>query len=167
MRKHINLKWLRELSDQGLSQKDIARRLGVSEGGVSKALRRINTAAAKDVALRTAGRINDRKLNVMDQLGELVAKLRAELDNIEQELESRPGKERMAWQDQQIKYAAELRKQISVVMDVMKTMYDINEVRTFQEVVIEEIGHADEETKQRIVNRLRDRRALGELTFPS
>lgn len=55
----------------------------------------------------------------------------------------------------------EIRSHIESGMDLAKLLVDIDEVRTFQQAVIEAIGEADERTKERIIAKLRQRRALG------
>lgn len=55
----------------------------------------------------------------------------------------------------------EIREHIKTAMELGKLLIDIDEVRKFQQSVIEAIGEADEATQQRIVTKLRERRALG------
>lgn len=55
----------------------------------------------------------------------------------------------------------EIREHIKTAMDLGKLLIDIDEVRKFQQAVIEAIGEADADTQQRIIVKLRERRALG------
>lgn len=55
----------------------------------------------------------------------------------------------------------EIREHIKTSLDLAKLLIDVDEVRKFQQAVIEAIGEADEPTRQRIVAKLRERRALG------
>jgi hypothetical protein len=55
----------------------------------------------------------------------------------------------------------ELREHIKTAVDLGKLLIDIEQVRVFQQAVIEAIGEADEPTRQRLVAKLRERRALG------
>lgn len=56
---------------------------------------------------------------------------------------------------------AEIREHVTTGVKLMQTLIDVNEVRAFQEAVLEAIGEADPATRERIVNRLKERRALG------
>lgn len=55
----------------------------------------------------------------------------------------------------------EIREHIKTSMDLAKLLIDVEEVRKFQQAVIDAIGEADEETRRRILAKLRERRALG------
>lgn len=55
----------------------------------------------------------------------------------------------------------EIREHIKTAMDLGKLLIDIDEVRKFQQAVIDAIGEADVDTQHRIIAKLRERRALG------
>ncbi len=55
----------------------------------------------------------------------------------------------------------EIREHVETSMKLMKLLVDVDEVRKFQQAVLEAIGEADEPTKHRIIAKLRERRALG------
>lgn len=55
----------------------------------------------------------------------------------------------------------EIREHIKTSMDLAKLLIAVDEVQKFQQSVIEAIGEADEPTKQRLLAKLRERRALG------
>jgi hypothetical protein len=55
----------------------------------------------------------------------------------------------------------EVREHIKTSMELAKLLVDVNEVRKFQQAVIEAIGEADAATKQRLLAKLRERHALG------
>ena len=55
----------------------------------------------------------------------------------------------------------EIREHVKTAIELGKLMIDIEEVRAWQHTVIEAIGDADEPTRQRIIAKLRERRALG------
>lgn len=55
----------------------------------------------------------------------------------------------------------ELREHIKTGMDLQKLLIDVAEVQKFQQAVIEAIGEADPATQQRILAKLKQRRAVG------
>lgn len=61
----------------------------------------------------------------------------------------------------QVSALREVREHLETSMTMAKLMIDIDEVRRFQQAVLEAIGAADEPTRQRIIQNLRQQRALG------
>jgi hypothetical protein len=55
----------------------------------------------------------------------------------------------------------EAREHIKTSLELGRLLVDIEEVRAFQQAVIEAIGEADEATRERVIAKLRQRRALG------
>ncbi len=64
-----------------------------------------------------------------------------------------------------VKAIKEIREHVKTSMDLLRLLIDVDEVRKFQDAVIEAIGEADEPTKHRILAKLRERRALGSTLF--
>ena len=62
----------------GVSQ--IARKLGVTKGCISKRLKDLRVAITKDVTLRSAPQIVDRQIGAMDQLNRVNKLINGELD---------------------------------------------------------------------------------------
>lgn len=59
---------LEELVRQGNGVSEIARKLGVTKGAISKRLKALNVAIAKDVTLYHAGEIVEKRINTIEQL---------------------------------------------------------------------------------------------------
>jgi molybdenum-dependent DNA-binding transcriptional regulator ModE len=55
----------------------------------------------------------------------------------------------------------EIREHVKVSVDLAKLLIDIEEVRKFQNAVLDAIHEADPATRERIIAKLRERRALG------
>lgn len=55
----------------------------------------------------------------------------------------------------------EIRAHIESSLTLAKLLVDIDEVKKFQTAVLEAIAEADEPTRQRIISKLRERRAVG------
>ena len=161
MRRKIDLQQLKMLSNKGLSGAEIAKTLGVSPGAVSKNLKSLKLAISQDVILREAKKINDKQLNAMSRLEKMSEDVDHELEAINKELEETPKGGKTELRELKIKFNAEGRKQINSHVDLAKMVYDIGEVRKFQETVIEVIGEVDGEIRNEILKRLKERRALG------
>jgi DNA-binding transcriptional regulator GbsR (MarR family) len=158
-KKFSNLE-LEPLIREGLGVSEIARKLGVSKGSVSKRLKELRVGITKDVALRSASQIVDRQINAMDQLNRINSLIHKELNYIEENIETAKGEERRELQDQRLKHVAEVRKQLHLLLDIAQALYNAEEVKAFQETVLEEIGRASPEIQERIIEGLQQRRAI-------
>ena len=156
----IPLFQLERLVSEGNGVSEIARKLGVTKGAVSKRLKSLKVAISKDVALRSAPRIVDRQINAMDQLKRINGLINGELDYIEENIKTAKGRSRVELQEQRLKHVAEIRKQVSLLLDIAQTLYNAEEVAAFQQIVLEEIGNASLETRERILQRLNQARAI-------
>ena len=146
---------------QGFGVSQIARAMGVSKGGVSKALKRMEVGITKDVALRSAPQIADEKINAMAQLSKINQSIHKELEYLEEEIDkSVTQEERISLQDQKLKHTAEIRKELNLLLSIISTLYNAEEVSAFQRIVLEEINCVSPEIKQRILERLNEVRAV-------
>jgi hypothetical protein len=59
-----------------------------------------------------------------------------------------------------LKACAEIRNQLSLQLDIFKTLCDLETVREFQAEVLTAIGDVSKETRDAIIKRLKERRAL-------
>ena len=156
----ISLVQLERLVREGNGVSQIAKKLGVAKGSVSKRLKDLRVGITKDVVLRSAPQIVDRQLNAMDQLKKINTLINGELDYIEKNIETATGQERRELQEQRLKHVAEVRKQLGLLLEIAQALYNAEEVAAFQQSVLEEIGHAAPEVRDRILQRLNERRAI-------
>jgi len=156
----ISLVQLERLVREGNGVSQIAKKLGVAKGSVSKRLKDLRVGITKDVVLRSAPQIVDRQLNAMDQLKKINTLINGELDYIEKNIETATGQERRELQEQRLKHVAEVRKQLGLLLEIAQAIYNAEEVAAFQQSVLEEIGHAAPEVRDRILQRLNERRAI-------
>ena len=159
-RKKISFIQLDQLVRKGKSVSEIAKELNVTKSCVSKALKKVEVAITKDVALRSAPEIVDRQIDAMGQLRKVNDMINSELDYIERNIQTATGAERKDLQRQRLEHVAEIRKQVSLLLDIARTLYDAEEVAAFQKIILEEIGRAAPEVQERIVNRLNERRVI-------
>jgi transposase len=158
---------LEKLLRDGLSQKEVAERFKVSEGTISKNVKALTFASAKDVVLRSASKINDKKLNAMTRLERIAKVVEDELTYIRKTIKNTKGEERREWQEVQLKHTAEIRKQVNLLLEIAQALYNIEEVNAFKKIVLEEIGNESEELRNRILQRIRSRRTYSGLAGPS
>lgn len=143
---------------EGLTMEKIGERFGVTKSTISKNAKALTFAKSQDVVLRAASKINDRKINAMGRLERIAKGIEDELTYVEKTMKGASGEERRAWEENHIKYNAEVRKQIALLREIALTLYNVEEVEAFKKIVLEEIGGVDEEIRKRILDRIRSRR---------
>jgi hypothetical protein len=151
---------LERLVKEGNGVSEIARKLGVTKGAVSKRLKALNVAITKDVTLHHAGKIVEKKLDAVAQLEKINQAINVELDRIQEDLKEAKGDGRLALQMIQIKHSEEIRKQLALQLDIFKALYDITAVAEFQKEVLEAIGNASPEIRDQIIHNLQKTRAI-------
>ena len=156
----IDINLAHQMVNRGKSQKEIAKHFGVSEAAVSKMFKKMRGYIPRVVALEKASELADEKLDAMGQLRHVNALINQELDHIEENIQTATKEERRAWQDQKLKHVKEIRKQLGLLLNIAQTLYNVEEVKLFQETVLEVIGNASEELREKIIRELQQRRAL-------
>jgi len=151
---------LEKLVREGNGVSQIAKKMGVTKGAVSKALKRLNVAISKDVALRSAPEVVEKKLDAMSQLININKLINNELSYIEENIKTASMKERKELQDQKLKHVAEVRKQLGLLLNIAQTFYNIEEVKRFQEIVIKAIGSVSPELRKEIIHALHQENAI-------
>jgi predicted transcriptional regulator len=144
-----------------MSGVEIAKTFGVSKGAVSKNLKSLTKAISQDIILREAEKINNKQLSAMDRLEKMSQDVDREVDLINEELEVTAEGGKNELREIKLKYRAEGRKQTNTKVDLGKMMYDMSEVRKFQETLIEILGEMSIEKRDEFLRRLKERRALG------
>lgn len=176
---------LARLLSSGKSGKEVAQVFGVTEGAISKARKELNISVVKNVALENAHRVVEKNLDTLGQLQKINAYANDLLDLLMrwnrgdsealQILESQVRKvKRGSKEDPEevteyrfkdprelaLKAMAEIRGQLSLQLDIFKTLYDVEAIAEFQREVLEAIGEVDANTRNRIVQRLKESGAL-------
>ena len=174
---------LEQLVREGNGVSEIARKLGVSKGTVSKRLKALNTAISKDVTLRSAPEIVERKLDAISELQKINDNANEILDLLMrwnrgenealQILESQVRKVRVKGSEEEIteykfkdprelalKAMAEIRGQLNLQLEIFKTLYDMKAVASFQQEVLDAIAEASPEVRDAIIHRLNEKRAI-------
>jgi transcriptional regulator with XRE-family HTH domain len=176
---------LSQLLRAGKSQKEIAQVFGVTEGAISKAKKELNISVVKNVGLESAHRVVDKHLNTIAQLQKINSNANELLDLLMawnrgddtalQILESQVRKvkrgtrkepeevEEYRFKDPRelaLRAMAEIRGQLSLQLDMFKTLYDVEAIAEFQREVLEAIGEVSPDVRNRIVQRLKEGGAL-------
>ncbi|MBP1715430.1 MAG: uncharacterized protein H6Q42_3633 [Deltaproteobacteria bacterium] len=174
---------LEQMVRDGFGVSEIARKVGVSKGTVSKRLKALNVAITQNVTLRHAGEIVDKKLDAIGQLQKINDNANELLDLLMrwnrgdetalQILESQVRKVKVKGSEEEVteykfkdprelalKAMAEIRGQLSLQLEIFKSLYDLAAVAEFQKEVLEAIKDASPEIKDRIVHNLQKSRAI-------
>ena len=136
------------LIDGGSTQAQAARELGVSRQAVSKRLIELRGRTTKVMVTKKINQVVEQKLDAVDQLN----KINVEANRLLDELEQTP--------ELKLKVMAEIRGQLRLQLDIFQTLYDMQAVKEFQQEVLSAIGEADKETRNAIINRLNQKRAI-------
>ena len=176
---------LNQMLRAGKSQKEVAHVFGVTEAAISKAKKELNIAVVKNIALESASRVVDRNLDAVAQLQkindyanellDLLMKWNRGDEEALQVLESQVStkKVRIGKAEELVKEfrfkdprelalraMQEIRGQLSLQLDIFKTLYDIEAIATFQREVLSAIGEVSPDVRGRIIQRLKEGRAL-------
>ena len=158
-RKRIDRIKVKELYDDGVKSIDIAKKLGCTKGAVSKILKEMDLNVAKS-AVAAAPKYVEKKDAATDHLLFLADKAKSELEWIETTVPPKNNSEYREWQNQKLKFAAEMRKIINAVADVGYKLFQMNEMVEVLRIIDEEIGCETPECQLRIRERLQQRRNI-------
>jgi len=181
---------LEQLVREGNGVSEIARKLKVSKGAVSKRLKALNVAITRDVTLHHAGEIVEKKLDAIEQLQKINEYANELLDLLMgwnrgdegalQILESQVRKVKLRGSEEEIteykfkdprelalKAMAEIRGQLALQLDIFKALYDMAAVAEFQKEVLTAIGEVSSDVRSKIIHNLQKTRAIrSTLDFP-
>jgi hypothetical protein len=178
---------LNQMLRDGKSQKGIAQVFGVSEGAISKAKKELNIAVVKNVALENAHKVVSDHLDAVAQLRRINQDAFEILDLVMawnrgderalQVLEGQVRKVRVRGTEEEVseyrfkdpreialKAMGEIRSQLALSLDILKTLSDVEEVRKFEEEVLQILSEVSPDARNRIIERLKERGSLRSLT---
>ena len=129
--------------------------LGVSLAAVSRMRKTLELpdAVSKNVALEAAPKIVAKHLDCIQQLQDINAEARKVLDNLS-------GSQDKLDRQLVLKACAEVRKQLSLQLDIFHLMYDMTAIADFQREVLSVIGECAPEVRDEIVKRLKEANAV-------
>jgi len=173
---------LSQMLRTGKPQVEIARAFGVTKAAITKARKELNITVVKNVALETAHRVVDKNLNAVEQLQKINDYANELLDLLMrwnrgdtealQILESQK-KVRVKGSEEELteyrfkdprelalKAMAEIRGQLSLQLDIFKTLYDVEAIAQFQHEVLDAIAEVSPNVRDRIIRRLKESGSL-------
>jgi hypothetical protein len=150
---------VREYLDAGHTQADAAIEFRVSEAAISQRVKQLRIGTSKVVALERAAGVVDQQLTAAERLRHVQDVIRAQLDWAEQQAKQ-PGADRAALSDILVKLSGEVRSQLRLEHDISRTLIDLRVVKEFQRTVFEVISQVSPDTARRIVEKLKEQRAL-------
>ncbi len=149
---------LEALLRSGMSQADIAQKLGVHKSNVSRQTAALVSASSQNIMFHAAEKMTSTKINAMGKLEKIMELVEQELDYVQKALKEAKGDERRQWEKSQIEHAAEIRKQLGLLREICETLYNIEQVEHFRNVVLSVIGKVDEKVRDEILRKLGERR---------
>jgi len=178
---------LNQMIRDGKSQKEIAQVFQVSEGAISKAKKELNIAVVRNVSLEAAHKVVADHLDAVAQLRRINQDAFEILDLVMawnrgdekdlQVLESQVRKIRVRGTEEEVteyrfkdpreialRAMGEIRSQLALQLDILKTLSDVEEVRKFQEEVLQILSEVSPDARNRIIQRLKERGSLRSLT---
>ena len=150
---------VRELHDQGKSVSDIAKEMGCGKGAISKILKTMGLCIVKSAA-EEAPRYVEKKNIALENLNYLMDKAKQELEWIEDTVPSKNDAEYRAWQDQKLKFCAELRKLIAAIGDIGFKLFHAQSMSEVIEEILDEIAEESPDCRRRILARIDRRRKM-------
>ena len=180
--KKINDTKLIRLVDEGRSQAEAARALGVSRQAVNKRLIELRGRTTKVMAAKKIEQVVDRKLDAVEQLQKINNNANEILDLLmrwqrgdeealqilESQKKVRVGKDEEEVVEYKLKDPRELalkamgeiRGQLKLQLEIFQTLYDMKAVQEFQQEVLSAIGETSPETRNAIIHKLNEKRAI-------
>jgi len=164
--KKISLPEVEKLLREGIHQSEIARQLKVSTQAISKVVQRLkqqHAPAALSVSPVVARAIVGSKIDGMRQLKKINDVTIHEINLLNQKIKDLQGngneEEREHLVFQRLKHIAEIRKQLDLLLDICKELYNAEENQHFQQTVLDCIGEVNQEVRDEIIGRLKSLRS--------
>ena len=162
-KRRIQVEDVQKLVAEGItSAAEIAKRLGANRSTTWRIMRDLGLARASDLALQEASKFHRRQLDAVAQLARINEAIEKELIWVQKELRDKEGDDRRLLQQDQIRHTAELRKQLSLALDIYRQIDFAREFEVFKEIVLVELGVCSDELRDRVIARLRERRLSGQ-----
>ena len=144
---------------EGYSQRQAADYFGVTEAAVSKCVKKLSLNLHRHVGMERAKEVADYGLDVVRQLKDINQTIRQELQWAAREARREDG-DRKGLQHVIVELSSEVRKQLGFQLEVLRSLYDFQAAAEFQQEVLHAIGEVSPETRQAIIQRLTQGRAL-------
>lgn len=185
--KRISTSDIQKCFEAGLGVNATARQLGVTKGAISKRAKALRIVLrqnmTKDVVLFHAGEIVTKEIDAVEQLRRINSYANELLDLLMrwnrgdpealQILESQVRKVKIGRgenaqeiteyrmkdpRELALKAMQEIREQLRLQFEMLKALYDMDNVAAFQDEVLTTIGEVEADVRKRIIDKLKERR---------
>ena len=181
----VNDKKMLRMIDTGLSQSEVARKLGVSRQAVNQRFLELRGRTTKAVVVKKIAEVVEDRIDTLGQLKKINTHANDMLDllirwqNGDPEalrvLESQAktvtygedGKEVLAVEikmkdprELALRCMGEIREQLEFQHRIFESLYSLKQAEEYQQEVLAAIGDVDPNVRQRIISKLNQRRAL-------
>jgi len=146
--KKINDTRLIRLVDDGVSQAEIARSLGVSRQAINKRLLELRGRTTRAIVAKSTQAVVEQGFDALKQLGNINKK---SLELLEQAEEDR---------EFSLKCIAELRNQIRLAADIQLQLFSVQEAQKFMAIVKDALKEASPDAYQEFLRRINNERTL-------
>lgn len=178
----VDKKLMWAMLDAGKSVKEVATEFGVKTATIREHIKRRQKATTELVVASEATPVIERKLNAIDQLHRINEDanrlLNAAMGGVRQlegvnfdEMGVQETVDAMraiaTGRDIALRAMGEIRGQLKLQLELFQAMYDVRAAEEFQQEVLNAIREVDPSVRDRIVDRLRQRRAVRQLIQPS
>jgi len=143
---------VRMIDRDKLTQAAAARQMGVSRQAVSKRLQKLRGQTTKSLAVseKRIKRVVTQKINAIEQLHHINQKAN-ELLTVAESEDDRPTL---------LRAMAEIRSQLELQLKIFATLYDLQAAEEFQEAVVTAIGDVAPDVRDKIIQRINEKRAV-------
>jgi len=146
--KKINDTKLIRLIDNGISQAETARELGVSRQAVSQRLQELRGRTTRVIVAKPPEQIVKRRFDAIGQLTEINRKSLELLEQAEENPEFA------------LKCIGEVRNQIRLAADIQMNLFSVQEAQKFMAIVKEALKEASPDAYKEFLRRINDERTL-------
>lgn len=149
-RPKINDKKLLKLIGSGKTQAEVGRDMGVTRQAVNQRLQELNQRTTKGICTisKNSREVISNNLDIIGQLKKINDKANQLLDDLENDPNTA------------VRIMSEIRWQLKLQLDMFEILYSVQAAQEFQNEVLQAIGEADDDTRQRIINKLNQKRSI-------
>jgi len=155
----IDLAELNRMLREGKTQQACAEHFSVTKGAVSMARKRLKNTVTKITSLEKASELIEADLNLMTRFKSNMETILEELEEVKKELKNSDGGKGQL-RESLISLISENRKHLSLLKDIAESWYYHQEAAEFREEVLNVLEEEAPGTKEKVLNRLRQARAL-------
>ena len=156
----IDLRKLDQMLRAGKTQREAAQVFEVTEAAVAKAKKQLKTNIVRTVGLEKANEVVEGHLDMMGQLRKINEAITGELDRAKQAVVGAEGRDQRAIQEVIVKLSAEVRRQLEAQLKLFEVWTDMKVVAEFQAEVLSILDEMEPGTRDDVIRRLKEKRAL-------